>query len=234
VSSTVTAISLASPCVVTLAAGHGVTTSDKLKFSSTGTWLDEHIVTAHTVNVNDITLYTESDSSAIDSTDFTAYVSGGAVEEVLKTVSGISHLEGKTVTALIDGSVSPNKTVASGAITLDRYANKIHVGLPYTSVLEPMNLNVKGRTEDSKTKKQKINRAVVAFYETVGGKIGPDVDDLKTIPFGTGDPPLLFTGEKVVDFEGDFNDNSSIVIVQDQPLPMTVLAISPRLTVNDD
>ncbi len=229
----VSAISKAATCIVTLAASHGVTPGKKLRFSETGTWLDEHIVTAHAVNVNDITLYTESDASAIDSTDFDTYVSGGTVETVLKTVTGLSHLEGESVVAMVDGGANAAKTVSSGSITLDSYGNKIHVGLNYTSTLEPMKINVGGNQGTSRGKKQKISRLLVSFYETVGGKIGKDTDNLKSIPFGLSDSPELFTGDKIFEFYGDYGDDCTISIVQDQPLPMTVLGIIPTVTVNE-
>lgn len=44
----------------------------------------------------------------------------------------------------------------------------------------------------------------------------------------------MFTGDVTVDFPGDWEDNSSIVIVHDQPLPFTLKGIIPRVTVNDD
>ena len=41
---------------------------------------------------------------------------------VVETISGLDHLEGQTVSILADGATHPDKTVSSGAITLDRSA----------------------------------------------------------------------------------------------------------------
>lgn len=229
----VTSISLTDPCIAALAAGHGLTGDEKLKFSGTGTWLDEHIVTAHTVATNDITLWTEDDTSAIDSTDFDTYVSGGTVEVVQKTFSTLTHLEGEELDILADGAVHPRETVTTGSITLDYYANKVHAGLPYTATLEPMKLHAGSQIGSARGKKQKIHGLTVAFFESRGGKAGPDTDTLKSIPFGTGIQPTLFTGDVDFEFPGDWGNEATISIVQDQPLPMTIIGIIPRVTVNE-
>jgi hypothetical protein len=231
---TVTTIPLGAGCVVVVGAGHPIVTSDKLKFYDTGTWLDDHIVTAHLAAGNNITLYDETDTVAIDSTDFDAYVSGGTVEVVKKVFTGLSHLEGEEVTALGSGAVIPSETVASGSVTLDRYVNKAHIGLPYDSILEPIDLNIGASTGSSKGKTQKISRITLGFHETVGGKMGPDTDNLKIIPYGTGVDPVLFTGYKDVNpFNGDWGKEALITIVQDQPLPMTVTGLVAYININE-
>ena len=53
-------------------------------------------------------------------------------------VSGLSHLEGKTVSILADGGVHPQRVVASGAVALTAPATKIIVGLPYQSDLQTL------------------------------------------------------------------------------------------------
>ncbi|MFA5904888.1 MAG: hypothetical protein WC836_13210, partial [Desulfobacula sp.] len=325
---TVTAISNANPCVVTLSASHGVTAGLKLKLTGTGTWLDTHIVTAHSVNVNDITIYNEADDAAIDSTDLTdfpaytyppvsttttytgtpvnivyaqqsnpcrvfalnhgiaastpiriasvggmtglntdyttvsvsqdsftvsldataesAYTSGGTVTEgsttttaaatcqiVKKAFTTLGHLEAKEVAIMVDGAAHPNETVTAGAVTLDYYGNKIHIGLPYTSTLEPMKIHAGSQQGTSRGKRQKINRLTALFYETVGGKAGPDSDNLKIIPFGTGVQPELYTDDIDVEFNSGWDNAATVAIVQDQPLPMTVLGLVPTITVNE-
>ena len=82
-------------------------------------------------------------------------------------------------------------------------------------------------------KKQKISKLTAAFYETYGGKWGPDADTLRPIPFGTGVQPSLVTEDKDESFAGSFGKEATIVIVQDLPLPMTVLAIVPTLELNE-
>jgi hypothetical protein len=43
----------------------------------------------------------------------------------------------------------------------------------------------------------------------------------------------LFTGERHVSFDGDFERDARIVISGDAPLPFTLLAAAPELKTND-
>ena len=43
----------------------------------------------------------------------------------------------------------------------------------------------------------------------------------------------MFSGDKDIEFRGGFDQDGFIVVQQDQPLPMTVLAIFPRLQAFD-
>ena len=43
----------------------------------------------------------------------------------------------------------------------------------------------------------------------------------------------MFTGDKTIEFNGGFNDDGTLVIKQDQALPMTLLAVFPSIAVYD-
>lgn len=153
---------------------------------------------------------------------------GGTAIQVSKTISGLTHLEGENVAVLADGATHPNCTVDTAAITLQRYANKVHVGLPYISKLKPQ------RITGSPTSKKRIHEILLRFNKSLGCKVGPDEDHLDTIYFrGMTDPmdspPPLYTGDHSIPFSGPYSRDGDILIVQDQPLPLTILAIMPQL-----
>jgi hypothetical protein len=89
------------------------------------------------------------------------------------TLSGLSHLEGQTVSMLADGSVHANKTVSSGAITLDRSVTKACVGLSYDSILQTMRIEGGAAEGTSQGKTKRISKVVLRLFETVGVKVGP-------------------------------------------------------------
>lgn len=168
----------------------------------------------------------------------TTYTSGGTVEKVVNEVSGLDHLEGEIVDILADGATHPQKTVASGKVTLDRYANKIHVGLHYNSDIQPMRLEGGGMYGTAQGKIKSINRITIRFYKTLGCKIGPDADHLRLIVFRKGSdpmdsPPPLYTGDKEKVFNSGWDKEGNIYIRQDQPLPMSILAIMPEVVISD-
>ena len=155
------------------------------------------------------------------------------------TLSGLSHLEGQSVSILADGSAHTNKTVSSGAITLDRSVTKAVVGLSYDSVLQTMRIEGGAAEGTSQGKTKRISKVVLRLFETVGAKVGPSLTELETVPFRTTSSALsspvdtLLAGDKTIEFRGDFDSDGFIFVKQDQPLPLTVLAIYPTLVTSD-
>lgn len=151
------------------------------------------------------------------------------------SLSGLDHLEGETVSVLGDGIVQASKTVSSGSITLDSAVTKACVGLPYSSILKTMRIDSGGVEGTSQAKTKRIREVTTRFLDTVGAKIGPTESNLKSIDFGqsTTVKTPLFTGDKTIEFHGDYETDGFVVIKQDEPLPMTVLAIMPLLQTFD-
>ena len=155
------------------------------------------------------------------------------------TLSGLSHLEGQTVSILADGAAHANKTVSSGAITLDRSVTKACVGLSYDSILQTMRIEGGAAEGTSQGKTKRISKVVLRLFETVGVKVGPSLTNLETIPFRTTSSLLsnpvdtLLSGDKEIEFNDDYNSDGFIFIKQDQPLPCSILAIYPTLVTSD-
>src|SRR5210317_1674072 len=154
------------------------------------------------------------------------------------TISGLSHLEGEEVSILADGATHPNKTVSSGEITLDRSASKVKVGLPYTSLLQTMRIDAGSQNGTSQSKTKRIYEITIRLYESIGVEIGPDLDNMERIPFRSSANAMdsginVFTGDKEVEFRGNYETDGFIVIRQTQPLPLTILSLYPKLQTND-
>ena len=155
---------------------------------------------------------------------------GGSVT----TLEGLDHLEGETVSILADGATHPDKTVSNGSITLNRSASKAQVGLAYTSTLKTMRIEAGAADGTAQGKKKRIARINYRLYKTLGVKHGPSSSRLDIIPFRSSADsqdaaPALFTGDKEVEFPRGWDKDAYITMVQDQPLPLTVLAIMPEL-----
>jgi hypothetical protein len=144
------------------------------------------------------------------------------------TISGLKHLAGKAVSVLADGLVVEGKTVSNaGTITLTTAASVVHVGLPYTSEIETLNIELQEGTT-SQGRKKAVRKVVVRVTDSAGFTIGPDRgrqtrpaqwDDL------LGDD--LFNGDIDHRIKGDWDQDGGLVIQQTQPLPMTVQCIIP-------
>jgi hypothetical protein len=156
----------------------------------------------------------------------------------VSTISGLDHLEGKIVSILADGAAHPNRTVESGSVTLQRASSVVHVGLPYTSRLQTMRPEAGAGDGTAQGKTKRINKMVIRFLATVGAKAGPDLDHLDEIQFRSGsalmDAPVpLFTGDKIMEWPGGYDFDGYMIVEQDQPLPMTLVALMPQLQTQD-
>jgi hypothetical protein len=167
-------------------------------------------------------------------TDSALSYSGSATS----TLTGLEHLNGETVRVIANGATHPDEVVSSGSVTLDRTTTSAKVGLPYTSTLQTMRLDVGSQDGTSQGKTKRIFDVTLRMYETVGAKVGPDLNNLEEIPFRSSaatmnDPVPLFTGDKKIEFRGNFETDGYLFVVQDQALPMTLLSLYPRLITND-
>lgn len=161
-----------------------------------------------------------------------------------KAVSGLNHLEGKTVSILADGSVMPQQTVTNGAVTLPQAYSAITVGLPFTAQLQTLYLDPPGQPTTTQSRRKKIVSAGVRVAASRGFKVGTDQPDAATQPdnatpawsnlvevkergatvnAGTAIP--LFTGDHFINLPGNWDTKGQIAIEQDYPLPCNVLAI---------
>lgn len=145
------------------------------------------------------------------------------------TLSGLDHLVGESVAVLGDGASFPPETVnSSGEITLPEAVTKASVGLPFTYNIEPMRLDIRG----GQGSVRHISELAISFLNTLGAQYGDgsrtyDIDWRTTEDYDA--PPALYTGDKVVAFDGGFSSEDKIIISGDSPFPCTVRAIIPRI-----
>ena len=178
--------------------------------------------------------FTETDSSTFNFLDSQLDYNGSATT----TISGLSHLEGQTVSILADGATHADKVVSSGSITLDRSATKVKVGLSYTSLLQTMRIDAGARDGTSQSKTKRIYEITIRLFESVGVEVGPDLNNLERIPFRSSANAMNqgitpFTGDKEVEFRGNYETDGFVFVRQTQPLPLTILSLYPRLVTND-
>jgi len=212
-----------------------ITLTDASSFNSSGKIkINKEIITYTGKSSNDLTGCTRGQNL----TTAAAHTSGDTVDQVVETLSGLSHLEGQTVSILADGATHPDKTVSSGAISLDRAAKKVKIGLAYTSLLQTMRIDAGSQNGTSQGKTKRIYEITIRLFETVGVEVGPDLNNMERIPFRSSANPMNegiepFTGDKEVEFRGNYDTDGFIVVRQTQPLPLTVLSVYPRLVTND-
>ncbi len=150
------------------------------------------------------------------------------------TISGLDHLEAETVQVAVDGATHKDCVVSSGTIVLEREGSKVQIGLHAPARLITQRLEAGAQDGTAQGKMKRAEQAVVRFVDTLGGKVGMNGRPLTEIQFrkpsmAMNEPPTIFDGDKVVDLGGDYERDARVEVLQDQPFPMTILAIMPRM-----
>ena len=149
----------------------------------------------------------------------------------VSSLSGLWHLEGKTVQILANGAVHPTRVVTNGAVTLEEPASVVHVGLRYTSDLMTLPLAFEQAPAGGQGLQKNVNGVAMRVTQSSLVTAGPTFDDLVeypprdvTDPYGS--PPALRTGELRFDISPDWNSDGGVCVRQDAPLPLTVLSMA--------
>ncbi|MEK7182638.1 MAG: hypothetical protein AAB694_00565, partial [Patescibacteria group bacterium] len=162
------------------------------------------------------------------------FLDAGITQDVVTataTISGLWHLNGMSVYAVVDGVVKGPHTVSGGKITLDAStaANAVvHVGLAYNGILKVIRQDA---MLDDGTTKGAIRRVISVTVQIYGSglfKVGDSETNIKSAKFLQSDSTAhtLFTGEANDSaIAGRHGRQADIAIVQDTPLPLVVLSI---------
>lgn len=174
-----------------------------------------------------------ADQTYLDS----AYTYDGTATNTLS----IPHLAGCKVRVVLDGNLLPDYTVGSdGALTLERSGQKIVVGLGYTSKLETLNIESQGFVRQGVMQGHKVQivEVILRLLNSRGGKVGSDEEHLdewqkRLKTDWLGQPLELFTGDAALVGNFTNDDGGRVMLVQDTPMPFTLLAIMMGVRVSD-
>lgn len=150
------------------------------------------------------------------------------------SISGLTWLEGKTVSILADGAVHPQRVVTSGTVNLDVAANVVIVGLPYESDIEtlPLAMQIDGFGQG---RYKNINKAWLRVFKSSGIFIGPDKNNLveakqrSTEPYGS--PPALKSDEIMVMLTPTWASSGKVYVRQSDPLPLTIVGLTLEVAI---
>jgi hypothetical protein len=146
-------------------------------------------------------------------------------------ISGLAHLEGKTVSVLADNAVHPQKVVSSSGITLDYAAGTVVVGLPFIPTLQPVEYEGGVPSGSSQGLPKRWVQAKLRLHESALPKINGvrPPDRSPSSPMDASEP--LTTGDST-HYNLGHSDNGIITITQDLPVAMHILAIFGQMTVS--
>lgn len=150
-------------------------------------------------------------------------------------VTGLWHLEGTTVSALADGAEIKNLTVTNGSVTFPVKTARAQIGQPYTSRLATQRIESGATDGTAQGKTKRFHQIVMRLYASLGGKVGPDPSLTDYILYrALSDymdevPPVLTGDTDKFPYPGGYETDGRIWVLADQPLPLTVVALYPRM-----
>lgn len=154
------------------------------------------------------------------------------------SLKGLYHLEGETVTVLANGASHPDRVVADGGVSLAYSSTTAAIGYGYTSSMQTMRIESGSADGTSQGKPKRIHAITLRLHETVGIEVGNSPSENDRIFFRDSSMAMdqavpLFTGDKDIEFPGGYDEDDRLYIRQTQPLPMSVLALFPRMNTFD-
>jgi len=191
-----------------------------------------YAVVRRTVNGSTVRYVERMASRAFENQEDAFFVDAGGTYSGAPTTSitGLTWLEGKTVSILADGAVHPRRVVTGGAITLDNPASVVQVGLPYQSDLQTLPLAVQIDGAFGQGRYKNVNKAWLRVYRSSGIFVGPTEDELTEAKQRTTEdystPPALKSEEVEVVITPAWADSGQVYVRQSDPLPLTIVSMT--------
>lgn len=223
----ITDITQADPAVVS-AYGHGFTNGMTVYLSGIGGMTDLNDTTATVANADSYGF----ELDGVDSTGFDAYTGGGLAEQVATVITGLDHLEGRTVAIYADGMVDDPDEVSGGSITLLAAARKAHIGIGYEGIIRPNPPEAGAQAGTAQGRLKQTFHPIVRLVESYGLSVGPDEDNLTDGDVFTNGE--LFTGDMPVEiFPNEDLTDGGLVLQHDDPAPCTVTGVIYTVSTSD-
>ena len=159
-----------------------------------------------------------------DNTTDSAKLYSGGSKPSTTTVTGLSHLEGKTVKVIADDQMQLDKTVSSGQITLDAVPTTyVEIGLNYTPIIKTLPVELKLSSGNIVAQKKRIVEATANLY--LSQNLTLNGNDLL---FVAGD---FFTGKKRKKPMLGYDRDGQMTFSQSAPLFFTLLGVEYKVSV---
>jgi hypothetical protein len=156
----------------------------------------------------------------------------------ITTITGLDHLEGMTVTAVVKenaddeyGVVHPSMVVEAGSVTLEYAVEYAAIGLPFTTTLELLNPEFGDQTQTTSGRPMSVTDIVIRFQDTVTANINGVVIPFRVTGNLLNTAVAPYTGDKRVKNLG-WRSPNNILITSNTPTPFTVLGVIIEAAVN--
>lgn len=151
------------------------------------------------------------------------------------TITGLGHLEAKTVKVIGDGFNMEDRIVASGQIEVEFAVTNVEVGLNYIPSIIPMPMSINTQVGNNFYFNKRIKTIWTDFYESLGIYIDDfEILTLKMNTPGYGVPTPPRTGFYEHTLMLGWEPDVEINITQPEPLPLLIRGLGFLVEINED
>lgn len=196
-----------------------------------------YVVVERTINgknVRNIEFFYNNPSNSNNPDDYVmldaAIVLENAQKEATEEYIIIPELAGETVDVVGDGRVYKNIVIdKEGGFTLPNPVKHAVVGLPYESVIELPNVEIRTSDGTMQGRYKQVSTCIIRLRNSLGGLVGCDeqvLDQIQYDELSAVNDIKLFSGDKKTTLPiGGFNNEGRIVIRNDDPYPFNLLMV---------
>lgn len=157
------------------------------------------------------------------------HLRGESVVLTAASTKGLFALPARTV-ALLSNGINYGVTLTEMLPNYDAEPYSFSIGYNFEKIVEPVRFDAGSQVGSAQAARKRVHDLTLRLYKTIGCSYGPDASHLQQIVFRPPSTPLnksadYFTGDKKVSFNGSYDRDGYIYLLQDQPLPFTVCAI---------
>lgn len=194
-----------------------------------------YVVVERTINgknVRNIEFFYNNPSNSNNPDDYVmldaAIVLENAQKEAAEEYILVPELAGETVDVVGDGRVYKNIVIdKEGGFTLPNPVKHAVVGLPYESVIELPNVEIRTGDGTMQGRYKQVSECVLRLKNSLGGVVGCDTNSMDMLSYDELSAVYnirLFSGDKRMTLPiGGFNNEGRIVIKSNEPYPFNLL-----------
>lgn len=150
---------------------------------------------------------------------------------VVSYADHLEHLEGRTVSAWVDGQALTGLVVTNGRVDFPTgvAGATVTVGLPFTATIETLPLAMQTGAGWTVARPQHLDKVILRVVNSRNIIAGPDMDQLFDVKQreleNYGDPIALMTGDMEVNMAGTSGAEPTVIVVSSDPTPLHIAAI---------
>ena len=156
-----------------------------------------------------------------------------STDSAVEAITGLSHLNGQTVTVIGDGRLLDSEVVAGGVVAPSASCAAYEVGLPFVATAVTARPEIMVNGQSSQAKPKKWSSVFVRVQDTTGIKINGNRSWIDGVPKEyQASAPTPESGDVPCELLG-IDSDGRLTIVADLPFPATILMVVGELSVGD-